>query len=216
LQDPSLPRGEPVRFVGYGGGGLVPPRIPRIAGRPRVVLTMGTIAGSLGGMDVVRNLMDVMLGMGMQIVIAVLAEQRAELGYVPDGAVALESYPLEDLIAEADLVAHHGGAGTTMTCVAHGVPQLVVPYVGDSFVTASRVEAAGAGLRVPIRECEPDRIRSAVRDLFADPGYRVAADRLRSEMLAAQSITEVADTVAKLARGYQEGEWKWTTSDCAG
>lgn len=216
LQDPSVPPGEHVRFVGYGGGGRVPPRIPRIAGRPRVVLTMGTIAGSLGGMDVVRGLMDVLLGMGMQIVIAVLAEQRAELGYVPEGAVALASYPLEDLIAEADLVAHHGGAGTTMTCVAHGVPQLVVPYVGDSFVTAARVEAAGAGLRVPIRDCSPERVEAAVQALLAEPGYREAAGRLRREMRSAPSVAEVAENVAKLACSYREGERKWTTSACAG
>lgn len=204
LQDPSLPAGEPMRFVGYGGGGRVPPRIPRVAGRDRVVLTMGTIAGSLGGMGVVRELTDVMVEMGLQVVIAVLAEQRAELGYVPDGAIALESYPLEELIAEADLVAHHGGAGTSLTSIAHGVPQLVVPYVGDSFVTGARIEATGAGLRVPIRECEPARIRSAVTSLLVDPSYRVAARRLQDELLSAPSVSDVVEKITgKVSRSGQ-------------
>jgi UDP:flavonoid glycosyltransferase YjiC (YdhE family) len=216
LQDPSVPPGEHVRYVSYGGGGRVPPRIPFVPGRPRVVLTMGTIAGALGGMDVVRGLMDVLLGMGMQVVIAVLAEQRAELGYVPEGAVALASYPLEDLIADADLVAHHGGAGTTMTCVAHGVPQLVVPYVGDSFVTAARIEAAGAGVRVPMRDCTSDRIETAVQELLANPGYREAAGRLRHEMRSAPTVAETAANVPKWVSSYREGERTWTTSACAG
>jgi UDP:flavonoid glycosyltransferase YjiC (YdhE family) len=195
LQVPGLPTAQPVRFVGYGGGGRVPPRIPRYGDRPRVLLTVGTVAGPLGGASLVRELTDALLGAGLQVIIAVLAEHRAALGELPDGVVAMESCPLNLLAEQVDLAVHHGGGTTLLNCLEAGLPQLVVPYLGDTLENGVRLEATGAGIRVPFSECKPARIAEGVRALLNDPSYRTHTLRLRDEMWSAPTVSEVAETL---------------------
>jgi hypothetical protein len=38
---------------------------------------------------------------------------------------------------EYDLVVHHGGSGTTNTCLAVGVPQMILPQIGDQYIWES-------------------------------------------------------------------------------
>ncbi len=47
------------------------------------------------------------------------------------------------LFPHAALVVHHGGAGTTHTVVAAGVPSVVVPHVGDQRYWADRLQRLG-------------------------------------------------------------------------
>ena len=50
---------------------------------------------------------------------------------------------------EAALVIGHGGFGTTMTALAAGVPQLVLPlFSSDQFLNAERIQAAGVGIQL--------------------------------------------------------------------
>nr|UYZ32447.1 polyprotein [Alternaria dianthicola hypovirus 1] len=43
-------------------------------------------------------------------------------------------FPHTTGLAEFDWVVHHGGSGTTNTCLAVGVPQTILPQIGDQFI----------------------------------------------------------------------------------
>jgi UDP:flavonoid glycosyltransferase YjiC (YdhE family) len=72
-----------------------------------------------------------------------------------DGAAAVESEslvvaheePHHLLFPRTSLVVHHGGAGTTTVAAASGVPQLIVPHLGDQAYHGLRVEELGCGAR---------------------------------------------------------------------
>jgi len=87
--------------------------------------------------------------------------------YIPHAAV----------LERAACVVCHGGFGTTQKSLAAGVPVVVVPFGSDQFEVARRVEAAGAGVRLPASELTPERLREAVqRAMECRPGAeRVAA-----------------------------------------
>jgi MGT family glycosyltransferase len=53
-----------------------------------------------------------------------------------------------DLIPQASAMICHGGLGTVMKSLAHGVPVLVIPLGRDQLDNAARVEAYGVGIRV--------------------------------------------------------------------
>lgn len=53
----------------------------------------------------------------------------------------------EELMPHVAAVVHHGGAGTTYTALAGGVPAVVVPHLGDQAYYARRVAELGAGIR---------------------------------------------------------------------
>ena len=55
----------------------------------------------------------------------------------------------------------HGGLGTVLRALAHGIPLLMAPLGRDQAFNASGVEDLGAGIRLP-RDAPEERIRAAV------------------------------------------------------
>ncbi|WP_320065214.1 nucleotide disphospho-sugar-binding domain-containing protein [Micromonospora sp. RTGN7] len=204
LQVPVASRRLPVRPLPFNGPGALPPTLPQPAGRARVCVTWGTTPGRLDPSlflagDVVRALH----GTGIDLVVAVAPEQRALLGTVPDDVTVLSS-PLHLLLPECDAVIGHGGAGTLLTAVTHGLPQLLVPRLPDHVRHADRVAAAGAGVVVPAPLVEPAALVAGLTALLDDPAYRAAAVRLRDEAASQPTPARLVDDLAALlapARG---------------
>jgi MGT family glycosyltransferase len=73
----------------------------------------------------------------------------------------------DDLFAHASVVVHHGGAGTTSTALHAGVPQLIIPHIGDQPFWAREVRTLGAGKRVG-RRSWPERLPEAVAKVESD------------------------------------------------
>ena len=105
------------------------------------------------------------------------------------------------LFAGSDLAIHHGGAGSTLGAAALGVPQLVLPQLGDAFVAGDRVAAAGIGLSLDSaqRQNDPAVLGAAVRTLLEDPAHLIAAGRVRAEIDAMPSPAEVTGRLERLA-----------------
>lgn len=103
--------------------------------------------------------------------------------------------PLLDL---AVCAVTHGGMGATQKALAHGVPVCAVPFGRDQFEVARRVQAAGAGTRLPAARLRPDRLRAKVREAMtcADGARRVAAG-----YTAAGGPAAAADAVEKRLLG---------------
>ena len=57
--------------------------------------------------------------------------------------------PQEDVLPACAAAVVHGGSGTTLAALAHGLPLVLVPQGADQFENAARVEAAGAARRRP-------------------------------------------------------------------
>ena len=163
--------------------------------RPRVLVTWGHTIAKLDPSlfpvgDVVRALRD------LDVVVAISAQQRELLGNLPDGARVFEDVPLDLLLPGCQLVVGHGGAGTVLTALAHGVPQLHIPQLPDHAGHAGRVEAAGAGAVLSRDEATPDRLRATVKELLAGGGERANARRIGAEIAATPTPAEVARSLA--------------------
>lgn len=70
--------------------------------------------------------------------------------------------PHDVVLPRAAAVVCHGGMGITQKALAAGVPVVVVPFGRDQLEVARRVEAAGAGVRLPARRLSPARLTAAV------------------------------------------------------
>ena len=118
----------------------------------------------------------------------------------PRNAVLL-SYAAHDPILErAALVVTHGGHGTAMRALRHGVPMIVIPGLAhDQATIAALMEEWGVGLAMPgdatfgaggagnaspaSREDSVEALRKAAEKILAMPSYRQQA-RARAVMLA--------------------------------
>jgi UDP:flavonoid glycosyltransferase YjiC (YdhE family) len=90
-------------------------------------------------------------------------------------------------------VVHQGGSGTTFGAAARGLPAVVMPGTPGQQRQANRLQAAGAGLALPIGEQAPESVTAAVGRLLAEPAFATAAHRLRDEIAAMPSAAEVAE-----------------------
>ncbi|MFF4403265.1 nucleotide disphospho-sugar-binding domain-containing protein [Streptomyces sp. NPDC001262] len=199
MQPGSAPWRLPVQYVPFNGPGH-PPAVPPPSGRPRVCVTWGH---TLARLDPKRFLLpavvDALAGTDAEVVAAVSAPQRELLGAVPDGVHVLVDAPLHRVLPGCDLVIGHGGAGTILTSLAHGIPLLLVPQLPDHAGHSAQVFAAGAGDVLTADEATPARLRERTGQLLDDGKRRAAARLLRAEMLAQPSPAALADDLRVLA-----------------
>jgi UDP:flavonoid glycosyltransferase YjiC (YdhE family) len=100
-----------------------------------------------------------------------------------DNVVVVERADHDRLVPGCALVICHGGHGTLIRPLAHGVPALVIPTGRDQPDNAARLQALGAGLRLP-RTAGVLRIRGAVTRILEDEGFRRRAGALGARISA--------------------------------
>ena len=75
------------------------------------------------------------------------------------------------MLPSCDVVISHGGSGTTLGALAHGLPMLLVPQGADQFDNAERCKEAGAAIVLAPDEVTPVAVRDALEQLLADPAF---------------------------------------------
>jgi UDP:flavonoid glycosyltransferase YjiC (YdhE family) len=80
----------------------------------------------------------------------------------------------DELFPRCAAVVSHGGLGTVLRALAHGVPLLLLPLGRDQHINAGRVARLGAGIHLA-STAPTDRIRRALEQLTVAPDFREAA-----------------------------------------
>jgi UDP:flavonoid glycosyltransferase YjiC (YdhE family) len=81
-----------------------------------------------------------------------------------------------------------------MKALAHGVPMVCIPLVGDQADNAARIEALGAGVRLPAN-AEPGRIRAAIERVLTDRALRLGAQRVASAIAGEDPVQAAVDDI---------------------
>jgi len=200
FQVPTDYRRLPMRYVPFNGPGPRPAPLPP-AGRPRVCVTWGhTIAKLDPKRFLVPQVIDAVHELDVELLVAVSAGQRPLLGEVPDGVRVVQDVPVGHLLPDCDLVIGHGGAGTVLTALHHGLPLLVIPQLPDHLGHSGRLLATGAGEVLARDEVTPDRLRDEVVRLLADGPHREAAAKLSQEMRQQPAPSEIVADLESVAR----------------
>jgi UDP:flavonoid glycosyltransferase YjiC (YdhE family) len=194
-------RREPMRFVGYHGPMTMPRRLLDPAARPRVCVTGGATLHTVGLRDayLVPRIVRAIGGLDVEVVVAALPGQRELFDDLPDNVVHFGPVPLVGLLPTCAALIHHGGAGTTMSSVVSGVPQLVVTSQPESVYNARQVAATGAGLHLPDEEASVERVPACLSTLLGDAAPGAAARQLRAEARALPSPATAVGRLVELA-----------------
>jgi UDP:flavonoid glycosyltransferase YjiC (YdhE family) len=99
------------------------------------------------------------------------------------------------LMERASLVVGHGGHGTTMRALRHGLPIVGIPaMLSDQVPITQLIEQWKVGRGLPL-DADVTQIRAAAQDVLADPAFRGQAERrshafagLDGAQLAASSV----------------------------
>ncbi|WP_017587968.1 activator-dependent family glycosyltransferase [Nocardiopsis ganjiahuensis] len=192
----------PMRYVPYNGRALVPDWLRTPPERPRVGLSLGTsTAAWLGrfGIDV-PMVLEGLSDLDVEVVATLPEDEQAKLGAVPGNVRLVDYVPLHALAPTCDAMVTHGGTGTVLTGLAHGVPQVVAPRpTFDEPLLASAVAARGAAVVLDPERVDPDTVGAAVRTLVNEPGPARAARELGREIADLPTPAQLADTLTALA-----------------
>ncbi|GAA2457867.1 DUF1205 domain-containing protein [Streptomyces mauvecolor] len=204
LRHPSAAPGAPVGYVPFNGAGTAPEwlRGPAPEGVRRVVVCLGRQTLVLNGTGLYRSIIAAFDGLaGVEAVVTAGAAFHEGFGQLPDNVRVVEPVPLNMILRDCDAVVHHGGANTTLTSCAFGLPQIVLPQIVDQFASAELLAAAGAArvLGEAAPQNDPNQVREAIRDVLEDARYLKCAQELRADMEEMPSPARVVEDLERLA-----------------
>jgi MGT family glycosyltransferase len=180
-------------------GEALPAWVADLAPRPTVYVTLGTVDNDAPG--VIEAAVAGVRDEPVNLVVTVGPNRDpAELGPQPP-TVHVERYvPQSSLLPHCDVVVSHGGSGTTLAALAHGLPLLRLPQGANQFENAARCAALGAGIRLLPEETDAHAVREAVRALLDDSRFRASAAGVAAQIRAMPAPAEVAPVLEALAR----------------
>ncbi|HEX3649556.1 MAG TPA: nucleotide disphospho-sugar-binding domain-containing protein [Pseudonocardiaceae bacterium] len=185
----------PMRYVPYNGGAVLPAWLTEHRQRPLVTVTLGSVLPLMAGVGALRPFVAAAGAVPADFVVTLGGAEPADFGPLPDNVRLVDWVPLASLLTVSSAVVHHGGAGTALTALAAGLPQLVLPQGADQFLNASAVAKAGAGAVVRPEELDADRLT----ELLADGPARAAARSIAAEMAGQPTPADVVPRLVELA-----------------
>lgn len=165
--------------------------------RPLVYATLGTIFNNPKyELPLFPALIAGLGGEPFDVVLTIGPNVDPEMfGPVPDNVNVAPFIPQSLLFPQVSVVVCHGGFGTVLAAVEHGLPLIVVPFGADQHLNAAAVTRLGIGLTLDEEEVGPGELLRAVRTVLDDPRYRRNARRLQDRASRLPSVHDAVELV---------------------
>lgn len=186
-------RARPMRFVPITGAGAAPEELTRPGPRPRIIVSRSTVPDPLPD-RLMSCVVSAAEGADVEVVLA-RPDKRVSRRPLPANVRSTPWLPFPQVFPAASATVHHGGAGTVLTALAAGIPQLVVPGTGDRTVNAELVATRGAGLAVPAKQITT----ATLERLVSDASLAAAAREVAAEIAAMPAPDDLIEPLVALA-----------------
>jgi UDP:flavonoid glycosyltransferase YjiC (YdhE family) len=205
LRDPADPL--PVTARGYravapdlAAAAAQPPWPITRPGQPALYVTLGTIFNLESGDLFDRVLAGVRDWPGDVVMTVGEDLDPTELGPQPDH-IHLHGFTAQAaVLPHVSLVVSHGGSGSVLGALAHGLPMVILAMGADQPRNAARCAALGVARSLDPLTATPAEIGTTIAEVEHDPAYRQAAARLGDEMAALPSPAAALAEVEHLVR----------------
>ncbi len=187
LEDPAVPL--PPRTLRFRTAEVPEPAVPDA--EPLVYVSFGSVtAGAHLPLypALYRAAIEALAPLPARFLLTVGEDRdHGELGPLPPNVTVERWVPQDEVLAHAAAVVTHGGHGSTLGALAHGVPCVVLPlFALDQWFNAAAVARAGAGVAldgerhtrraIDLPSAETlAALRPAVEHVLSDPGPREGA-----------------------------------------
>ena len=174
-----------------------------LADAPRIYFTLGTIFNTESG-DLFSRVLDGLADLAMNVIVTVGKHiDPAEFGTQPPHIHIAQYIPQDQLLPHCDLVISHGGSGSVMGALAHGLPMVLIPMGADQPLNAMRCVELGVGMALDAVSVTPDEIREAVSTVLYEPNNKIITQRLWREIANLPEASSAVPLLERLAREKQ-------------
>jgi UDP:flavonoid glycosyltransferase YjiC (YdhE family) len=192
----------PLRPVPHDAAGSdqLPQWLHDLAPYPIVYVTLGTVTNRDTG--IFAAVLDGLADEPVNVVVTVGEDNDpAILGDLPANARAERYIPQSLLLPRCAAVISHGGSGTMLSTLAHGLPHLMIPQGADQYVNAEVCLTAGVAHRLLPDEVGPRAVRDLTRSMLHDPSMGGPVLVARDEIEALPPPGDVAQRLRRYASG---------------
>ena len=167
---------------------------------PLVYMTLGTNSSTNSDVSMFRSVINGLEDLNVDVLITIgFGKDPAMFGSLAKN-IHVENYvPQSLLLPYCSAVVCHGGPGTILHSLAHGLPLLILPQGADQYVMGDRVLEAGVGLRLVPADVNPSSVRASVFALLEETSYKVNASRLKREIAEMPGPDEVVHLIEEVA-----------------
>ena len=130
---------------------------------------------SLGSSGPIKALPAVLEALSRLPVRVILSTSGRPVGATPSNVSLADLLPYEATASRSAVVVSHGGTGGVYPTLTAGTPMLAIPSNIDMHLSASLLEAAGAGITVRVERASPARLQDGLERLLAEPRFKQAA-----------------------------------------
>jgi UDP:flavonoid glycosyltransferase YjiC (YdhE family) len=153
--------------------------------RPTVYATLGTVDNRRT--DILSAILEGLRDEPINLILTVGRNRDPlEFGEQPTHVHVERYIPQNLLLPHCDVVVTHGGSGTMLDALSHGLPMVIIPMAADQPVNAQLCAQLGvARVVTPEGRTELElahEIRNATQGVLRDPVYRETAQRLHKEI----------------------------------
>ena len=122
------------------------------------------------------------------------------LGPLPANVRVASYIPYGALLPKTSLVLTNGGFQGVQAVLSHGIPMVTAGESEDKPEVCARLQRTGASIDLGTANPAPAAIRSAVRRVLNEPGFRAAANALAREASDAGGAVGAVDAIESVLR----------------
>jgi len=149
---------------------------------PTVYFTLGTVFGLESG-DLFERVLAGLRALPINVIATVGRDlDPADFGAQPDHIHIAQYIPQAAILPLCHASITHGGSGSVLGALAHGLPLVLIPMGADQPQNAARCVALGVGRVLDAIDATPETVRATVMQVLDDPAYRTAARRVAAEI----------------------------------
>lgn len=117
------------------------------------------------------------------------------LGVIPDNFQVAARVSQFTLLSQVDVFVSHGGFGSAMESMYHGVPMIMVPMMEEQEIVARIVTTRGAAVTLNPTVFTPDRLHEAISRVLSDSVFRSRAAELQRIIAACGGYRQAVDVI---------------------
>jgi MGT family glycosyltransferase len=164
---------------------------------PLVLVSFSTMPEQ-GSVPKFQNAIDALAALPVNGVVTVGDSVEPQALRPAENVLVVATADHDDLMRRAALVVTHGGHGTLMRALKHGLPMVVVPgFASDQPINAAAAANWGVGRALP-GDATAEMIREAVRDVLASPSCRDAARAISRQLEDVDGARNAADEIEQM------------------
>lgn len=197
FRDPDSPVALPAATLHFRPGART--EAGTASARRRVYVTLGTVFNSTSG-DLFERLLAGLARLDADVVITIGHDlDPADFGPQPAHLRIVRFVPQAEILRDTDLVVSHGGSGSLMATLAHGLPSVLLPLGADQPHNAGRAEQLGLALTLDAATASPSAIGETVQAALYDEPMRQRTRAMAEEFNALPGVDAALPLLADLA-----------------